>query len=359
VTSDDETHYEILGVDPGASKEAIRAAYQERVDAARADQTRESEAKRPNEGALGSARDEEARVRAAWQVLSDPYQRGRYDQSIEAPDAEGDVDADEDADDVGSSNGSRTPAPQSAREAARDARAERMANRPPGLFSSERPPTPPSWPPGLQPPPPRARFLAMMVDVLVLSILLFAQQALSTVVLDEMYPKETKALDRVTDQIDRLEICIDRRPSSRESEPAVCQAAEGAPLRKGQLEDTRDNLEDTQADLRNDMLAGQLALSFGTLAIMLLYLVPSSVRSGRTLGMRLLQIRAVQADGRPLTVQPAIARYGAPLVFALFLGSILGPLSFGIALFGVLTWPRNPNYQGLHDRLARTIVVDG
>ncbi len=28
-------------------------------------------------------------------------------------------------------------------------------------------------------------------------------------------------------------------------------------------------------------------------------------------------------------------------------------------LVGVLTWPRNPNYQGLQDRLAKTIVVDG
>jgi hypothetical protein len=30
-----------------------------------------------------------------------------------------------------------------------------------------------------------------------------------------------------------------------------------------------------------------------------------------------------------------------------------------VVLFGVLTWPRNANYQGLHDRLAGTIVVDG
>lgn len=356
MSSDDETHYDVLGVDPTASKEAIRSAYQERLDAARADQTREEEAKRPNEGAIASARDEEARVRNAWQVLSDPYQRGRYDQSIEVPATDGEVEADEldeDDDDARNGDGRRPLTPRQQRAA--DAR----ANRPPGLFSTEHPPVPPSWPPGLQPPPPRARLLAMMVDILVLSVLLFAQQALSTVVLDEMYPKESKSLDRVTDQIDRLEKCIDRRPKTRADEPAICQNSEGSALGKNALEDLRDKKDDRRTELQNDMLPGQLGLTFGTLAVMLLYLVPSSMRSGRTLGKRLLQIRVVQADGSRLTVSSALSHYGAPLVFALFLGSLLGPLAFGIALFGVLTWPRNPNYQGLHDRLARTIVVDG
>jgi len=364
VSSDDETHYDVLGVEPTASKEAIRSAYQERLGAARADQTREQEAKRPNEAAIASARDEEARVRSAWQVLSDPYQRGRYDQSIEVPASDGEVEADEldDADVGESSNGSRgralTPRQQRAEERAKRA-ADMRANRPPGLFSTEHPPVPASWPPGLQPPPPRARLLAMMVDILVLSVLLFAQQALGSVVLDEMYPKESKSLDRVTDQVDHLNACIDRRPKERANEPAICQDAEGTALPKKKLENLRDKKEDQQTELRNDMLPGQLGLTFATLAIMLLYLVPSSVRSGRTLGKRLLQIRVVQADGSRLTVSAALSHYGAPLVFALFLGSLLGPLAFGIALFGVLTWPRNPNYQGLHDRMARTIVVDG
>ena len=235
-----------------------------------------------------------------------------------------------------------------------------MANRPPGLFSPDRPDTPASWPPGFQPPPPRARFLAMMVDVLVLSVILFLGQAIiMPIALDEMYPKQTAQLDRVSDQISRLDACIERRPQIRETEPPVCQSADGEPLRKGALENRKEGLDERELDIRNEMIVGQLALSFGLLAVMMLYLVPPSVRTGRTLGMKLLQIRAVQADGRELTMQPAIARYGAPLIFALFLGSLLGPLSFGIALFGVLTWPRNANFQGLHDRLARTIVVDG
>ena len=64
-------------------------------------------------------------------------------------------------------------------------------------------------------------------------------------------------------------------------------------------------------------------------------------------------------NGDPLTTRAALARYGIPLLFALFLGSFLGPLAFAFALFGVLTWPRNANLQGLHDRMAGTIVVDG
>lgn len=360
MSSDDETHYDVLGVDPTASKEAIRSAYQERLDAARSDQTREEESKRPNEGAIASARDEEARVRSAWQVLSDPYQRGRYDQSIEVPAGDGEVEADEDAgaevEVARNGDGGRQLTPRQLRA---QRAADMRANRPPGLFSTEHPPVPESWPSGLQPPPPRARLLAMMIDVLVLSVLLFAQQALGTVVLDQMYPKESKSLDRVTDQVDHLNTCVDRRPKEGANEPAICQSSDGTALKKKQLENLLSKKEDRQTSLRNDMLPGQLGLTFATLAIMLLYLVPSSVRSGRTLGKRLMQIRVVQADGSRLTVSAALSHYGAPLVFALFLGSLLGPLAFGIALFGVLTWPRNPNYQGLHDRLARTIVVDG
>jgi uncharacterized RDD family membrane protein YckC len=100
----DESHYDALGVSPNASKEKIREAYQAALEAARADQQRESVSKRPNESAIGTARAEEARVRAAWQVLSDPYQRGRYDATLEMGAqtngaAGAAVDADEDATD--------------------------------------------------------------------------------------------------------------------------------------------------------------------------------------------------------------------------------------------------------------------
>jgi uncharacterized RDD family membrane protein YckC/DnaJ-domain-containing protein 1 len=72
-----ETHYELLGVEPDASKEEIRSAYRERLDALR-DQVEKGRSDQARNG----ARDETARLNAAWQVLSDPFQRQRYDASI-------------------------------------------------------------------------------------------------------------------------------------------------------------------------------------------------------------------------------------------------------------------------------------
>jgi uncharacterized RDD family membrane protein YckC len=72
-----ESHYELLGVEPDASKDEIRSAYRERleelkgkVEKGRSDQARDG------------ARAETARLNAAWQVLSDPFQRQRYDSEL-------------------------------------------------------------------------------------------------------------------------------------------------------------------------------------------------------------------------------------------------------------------------------------
>jgi uncharacterized RDD family membrane protein YckC len=72
-----ESHYELLGIEPSASKDEIRSAYRERleelkgeVEKGRSDKVRDG------------ARAETARLNAAWQVLSDPYQRERYDSQL-------------------------------------------------------------------------------------------------------------------------------------------------------------------------------------------------------------------------------------------------------------------------------------
>ena len=80
MVNEGDTHYEVLGVLPGSTKDEIRDAYREQLTEAQADVTREETAKRPSDGAIANARQVEARVRAAWQVLSDPMQRSRYDE---------------------------------------------------------------------------------------------------------------------------------------------------------------------------------------------------------------------------------------------------------------------------------------
>jgi uncharacterized RDD family membrane protein YckC len=79
VVNEGETNYDVLGVEPSATKDEIRDAYRERLASAQAEVTREETAKRPAGSSIAAARAEEARVRAAWQVLSDPIQRERHD----------------------------------------------------------------------------------------------------------------------------------------------------------------------------------------------------------------------------------------------------------------------------------------
>ncbi|MFL6242182.1 MAG: RDD family protein [Acidimicrobiia bacterium] len=91
-----ESHYELLGVESDASKDEIRSAYRERledlrgkVEHGRSDQVR------------NGAREETARLNTAWQVLSDPFQRQRYDAELtggaDATEAEVDDEEEEEA----------------------------------------------------------------------------------------------------------------------------------------------------------------------------------------------------------------------------------------------------------------------
>jgi uncharacterized RDD family membrane protein YckC len=92
-----DSHYELLGVEPDASKDEIRDAYRGRLEElkvqaenGKSDQQREA------------ARRETKELNSAWQVLSDPFQRQRYDDALGVEggevelvdDAEGDADDD-------------------------------------------------------------------------------------------------------------------------------------------------------------------------------------------------------------------------------------------------------------------------
>src|SRR5829696_2295055 len=77
----DENYYEQLGVEPGASRDELREAHRQRV----ADLEAAREKKNVSDAQLQANRDEVARVRAAWNVLSDPFQRQRYDAQLDAP----------------------------------------------------------------------------------------------------------------------------------------------------------------------------------------------------------------------------------------------------------------------------------
>lgn len=66
MTVADRTHYEVIDADPTAAKADLKAAYVAALEAAQ----------------VAQDADESAAVRRAWQVLSDPIQRQRYDEAI-------------------------------------------------------------------------------------------------------------------------------------------------------------------------------------------------------------------------------------------------------------------------------------
>jgi len=69
-----ESHYELLGVESDASKDEIRSAYRGRLE-----ELRGKVEKGRSDQVRNGAREETARLNTAWQVLSDPFQRQRYD----------------------------------------------------------------------------------------------------------------------------------------------------------------------------------------------------------------------------------------------------------------------------------------
>ena len=112
MVNEDESNYDVLGVASNASKDQIRDAYREQLSEAQAGVTREETAKRPSGSSIAAARAEEARIRAAWQVLSDPMQRERYDAAHGIDNTGTDVelaDDDEGDDDQGDDDQDGTP----------------------------------------------------------------------------------------------------------------------------------------------------------------------------------------------------------------------------------------------------------
>ncbi len=61
--------------------------------------------------------------------------------------------------------------------------------------------------------------------------------------------------------------------------------------------------------------------------------------------------------GRHSGCAGAVIRYGLLILVTMSFYVLLREVAAVLVLFGVTMWMRNPNMQGLHDRLAHTIVV--
>jgi uncharacterized RDD family membrane protein YckC len=86
----------------------------------------------------------------------------------------------------------------------------------------------------------------------------------------------------------------------------------------------------------------------------LAYLVPPTKRKGRTLGMRGRKIRVVMVDGSPPGWYASVTRFALPLLLAVAIPQLGALLGLAMVAWGYF----DRNGQGIHDKLARTLVVD-
>jgi len=279
-----------LGVDPDAATDEIRTAYRERK--ATIDATSES----------GKA--DAAQLNKAWNVLSDPYQRGRYDEQ-RARDGSDDVIDDDDEIEV-RGNGRRTPA-MSSKRPARPARQGRQLPKPTITL-----------PEGTRWPVPKQRVIAMSIDLLVLlGLFILAAYVVAPAIANATKGDTVDRVDALREQVD------DAARAQNDAENALDDAEQTND--PAAIENARRTLDERERayDQVNDDFTEE-----GNKLQPIFYAV----------------IGALFLVGMLYLVLPTLA-------------TIVGPLAAAIVLVGVIGWMRNGNMQGIHDRFAHTIVV--
>jgi uncharacterized RDD family membrane protein YckC len=268
VVDDDRTHYDILGIEPD----------QEHLEAA--------QGAGDNETSL--------RIRRAWQVLSDPVQRGRYDDSVgltrgrrPAAGTNGSSPAVDDAEDVeilddDAATGSDDDATGQEVEVARDWRGRPRPDRP-ARPRRELPPAPPMAE-GLELPTLGRRLAGDLIDVITLIAIGIALLQLGT-------------------------------------------AVGGG--------------------------GGFAIFAGGSALAVFLYMIVPVARTGQTLGKRLTYTMAVdRLSGSLLTSRQLMIRYAIPTLLGIT-GTSLAPIG---VLLG-FTYAFGPHQVSLLDRMSKSIVV--
>lgn len=308
-------YYELLGIEPDAGKDEIRTAYRDRLE--------------------GASQADRAKLNKAWNVLSDPVQRGRYDDARSEgwlDDAEGDADS-------GARVVDRKPTPP-----ARGARGEPRPRPEPTV----------ELPAGMRLADPRARGTALLIDFLILFVIYMV--ALTTVlpaILKAQYPTQTKQIDRINEQTTKLDKQKSKQDDIAGNDKKTKAEQNAAKAQSKKLQKQIDKNDDKVKEIAKDFQGFALLLYGALLAIFLAMLVPTTAITGQTLGMRLRKVKVVRIDGSPVGWAGAFARFVVPLAIALLLPQLGALIGLGM----VLWFLRDRNAQGFHDKLARTLVV--
>jgi curved DNA-binding protein CbpA len=358
----DDTHYDVLGVGAEAPRDEIRAAYRAKVDALR----EAREAKGVSSSKLAENRESVARLNTAWNVLSDPYQRGRYDQGLETAadgepaDAAAGPDAGETTPAVRPTGWRRVLAPPPPRDGATGGRrAARGRTRPQTVV----------LPSGMQLADQRSRGMAALLDIAIVMVIVLGTQFMLPRIVRSDYSHLTDRISTLTKARDHANSLADTASSAEAKAKAKVRAAVkagdsaaqaaaqsdvNAAKAKVTAQHKKANADDAEAKrLNRELQPTVLVAEVVALALALLYLVPLATRTGQTFGMRGRGVRIVGVNGGRVGWYPIFTRFAVPLACA------IGVPSFGpVVGLGMVLWAyRDPNGQGLHDKLAKTLVV--
>ncbi len=358
------THYEVLGVEPGADRDSIRDAYRSRIAELKPDVYRGSTEERV---------DESMRVNKAWNVLSDPFQRGRYDDELGAGEG-GELgelplpplpDGDADGNGTGAAGrGARAPSGLQGLFAGRRATATPRGGSGTGAAGAGKAgggkagggkagagKAPVEYPGGLVPAPTKSRINALSIDLAVLILIVIGLQFVSHAVAEKVLVVYRDGKPAKTVELK------DRDPSALERQLKAEEDRRIADLRR-EAESKGDKPPDTpEIEIKHEELAvgGEaVALTLASVILPLAYLVPLSAATGQTLGKKRARIMLVRTDGSPAGWTASLVHYGVPIV----VGLLLMPIGYLIGIGLVLWWLGDPRRQGVHDKLARTLVVE-
>ena len=238
-----------------------------------------------------------------------------------------------------------------------------------------RPPLEPTLtlPEGMRFAEPRARNMALLTDIVVLIVIFIATNFAGVAVIKNQYPTETDNISRyvkIVDKADKAESKANdeergrrrvKQEKAKRARPGQDRGAAGQGGCGGadaKSAKARSDRFQKKVTAEQKKLQGPYLVMIGVIVLLCLaYTVPMSAMTGQTLGKRLQHIRLVRVDGSPAGWGGSFAHFAVPIVVAVGLQGVLGPLAFLLGLGAVLWNLRDRNHQGVHDKMAKTIVV--